>query len=410
MFESSRKFRLAAGLGALVAGLLLSMAATAGGQDGQVPAAGAPASPVAPAPARLEGASQPATAVEPAEADLPAAYFGELAELECRYKRYSAAVALYRTAQRKAADQKEQSRYELGLAQALEAQGNQAEAEAAWGRLTQSPDPIVVSRARLTLAQRLVAKGQTDEAIKALEDIALHDPTMIFRQTAALALGQQLAASKRAAAKLGEYQDRLARNPKDRILLDLVLFLQKDDPGGRAATLALVLKALPLDIDLLDQRGQALIAAGQVDEAEHIYAALRKDFPGETRRANERLAAIAVKNGRPAEAEVLIIAASADMPDEPRTALYRARQCLALGLWPAAEKYARAAYAAVDEKTMKAAAGMELGEALFRQAKFAEARSLLAPIADQEVWGGLRQRARDLLAQFPAGDQKRDQP
>jgi tetratricopeptide (TPR) repeat protein len=359
------------------------------------------------APAAEPGASKlPPPAGEPREADLPAAYFGELAELKARYKLYAEALALYTKAVEKAPGAEEQARYQLGIAQVLDAQGRGTEAAAAWKQLAGSSDPAVAGRARLTLARRLAEAGQTDEAIKALEDIALRHAILLFRQTAAVELGKLLLAGKRTDAKLKEYQERLAANPRDRVLLDLVLALQKDDPKGRSATLAALNKDGPFDVGLLDLQGEALIQAGALDEAARLYRGLKKDMPNETRRANERLANIAVRQGRPAEAEELLVAGAADMPKEPRTELYLARQCLALGLWAAAEKHARAAYEAVDDKAMKAAVGMELGEALFRQGKLDAARPVLRPIAEQELWRGLQLRAQQLLAQFPGGQAK----
>ena len=347
-----------------------------------------------------------ARTAEPEAAELPPAYFLDLAELKVRYKLYSEALNLYKTALEKSSDKIERSRCQMGIAFVLEAQGNAAEALNVWKSLAAAADdPVIAARARLILGQRYAETGQTDDAIAALEAVALHEKMEIVRQTAASKLSALLLTTPRANEKLVAYQQLLAANPKDLVLLQLVINLQKDDPAGRAATFSAVSKSATLDVYQMDQWASALIDAGKSDEATQLYQTLAKNDPAQAGLLYDRLAAIAVKNGKPEEAEALVLFGSNLEPGDVRGELELCRKLLALNLLAGAEKHGRAAFAAANEPVMKSAVAMELGEALFRQRKFDEARVLLAPLAHQDAWQGLQQRAKSLLAKFPPPSQ-----
>ncbi len=341
-------------------------------------------------------------AAEPEETTLPPAYFLDMAELKVRYKLYPEALALYKTALEKSSDKMERSRCQMGIAFLLEAQGNASESLNAWKRLAASTDdPVVASRARLVLGQRYADAGKIDEAIATLEAVVLREKMEILRQTAATKLSTLLLSTSRAKEKLAAYQQLLIANPKDAVLLQLVIGLQEDDPAGRAATFSAVSKSATLDAYQLDQWGSALIDAGKTDEATQLYQTLAKKDAAQAGLLYDRLAAIAVKNGKLDDAEALVVSGSNLEPGDVRGELEVCRKLLALNLYPGAEKHGRAAYQAVTEPVMKGAVAMELGEALFRQNKLDEARVLLAPLADQDAWQGLKQRARAILADFP---------
>jgi len=69
-------------------------------------------------------------------------------------------------------------------------------------------------------------------------------------------------------------------------------------------------------------------------------------------------------------------------------------------LWAPAEKNAREAYNLAEGATLKAAAAIELGEALFRLGRVEEAKGFLKPLAEQSAWRGLQTRARALMAEM----------
>ena len=344
-----------------------------------------------------------ATAAEPRETELPYSYFFESAELQARYKLNDQALALYKVAFDKTKDDAAQARCLMGMAFVLDEQGKHAEAAELWRGLLNSSDPVTSGRARLILGQHCSDAKQFDAAIALWEDAALHDKLLIFRQTAAAKLSALMVEQKRGAEKLKTYQERLAKNPSDAALLDMVLGLQKDDATGRADTLALVAKSAPLDSMHAELLGSALFDAGRLDEAAWHYCELAKD-PLQASWARERLAAIAMQRGKPDEAEKLIVENGEREPRDVRSELELCRKLLELGLLSGAEKHGRAAYALADERTMKGAVAMELGDALFRQAKFEEARALLAPLAEQNAWPGLKARAQALCAKMPAAE------
>ena len=137
--------------------------------------------------------------------------------------------------------------------------------------------------------------------------------------------------------------------------------------------------------------------AGKPQEAEKLYRDLARDYPSEAQGAAEQLARIAVARGATAEAEARLMRAAANVQEGVRRSLYLARQCLAVGLPAPAEKYARQAASQADGKAMKAAVAIELGEALYGLKRYAEAKIVLQPLAEQSLWRGLQERAKRIL-------------
>jgi len=348
----------------------------------------------------VEAAKPAAPRAEPAEAQLPAAYFAALAKVKSDYGLFTEAVALYRTAMEREPKESQKAQYELGLAQALFDGGRQAEALAIWKRLGEGADPSASSWAQMRLAMGLAESGRGEEAAQMFEKIALDSPLQVLRGTAARRLGELLAEREDRDEKLQLFKDRLMKQPERRELLDLVLALQEDDPDGRIATLGELLKLKPHDPELTRLYGEELLEADRLDDAEKFYLGVMRDYPEDTRRACEKLAEIASLKEDPAKAEEWVMMAVRDFPAGIERSLYLARQEIALELWGPAEKNAREAYNLADGATMKAAAAIELGEALCRLGRVDEAKTLLKPLAEQSAWRGLQTRARGLMAEM----------
>ncbi len=348
------------------------------------------------------------SAAESVEATMPSVYFCELAELKVRYKLYSEAEKLYQLALQKATDATLKTRCQSGMAFVLEEQGRCDEAFGIWERLASSKDPMVAERARLILGQRQAASGKLNAAVAQLEDVALYGRVLIFRKTAATKLSALLHQHKCSSQKLNLYQKLQKKRPEDSVLLDLVLDLQKDHPAARVAVLTGVAKTKPLDVHHSELLGSALIELGRLDEAERLYRQMAKASPLQSGWANQGLAVIAIKRGKQDVAEKLIGSNDEGTPPDVRSALELCRKFLSLGLLVAAERHGRLAYRLADERVMKGAVAMELGDALFQQAKFSEARKLLEPLAEQVEWRGLKVRAKALCKKIPLSESKSD--
>jgi len=337
---------------------------------------------------------------EPTEDHLPAAYFAALAKVKSDYGLFTEAAALYRTAMAREEKESQKAQYELGLAQALFDGGHADDALAIWKRISEGSDLSTASWAQMRLAMGLADSGHADEAAAMYEKIALDSPLQVLRGTAARKLGELLAKRENRANKLAQFKERLMKQPDRRELLDLVLALQEDDPDGRLATLEALLKLKPHDPELTRLYGEELLEADRLDDAEKFYLAMMRDYPEDTRRACEKLAHIAVLKENPAKAEEWVMMAVRDFPAGVERSMYLARQEIALELWAPAEKNAREAYNLAEGATLKAAAAIELGEALFRLGRVEEAKGFLKPLAEQSAWRGLQTRARALMAEM----------
>ena len=337
---------------------------------------------------------------EPAEDQLPAAYFAALAQIKSQYGLFTEAAALFREAMAREAKESQKAQYELSLAQTLFEGGNQADALAIWQRLSDGADPSAASWAQMRLAMGLAESGRADEAALILEKIALESPMQVLRATAARKLGELLAAREDRAEKLKTFTERLFKQPNRRELLDLALALQEEDPDARIATLEGMLKLKPHDPELTRLYGEELLEADRLDDARKFYLGVMRDYPEDTRRACEKLAEIASLQDDPEKADEWIMMAVRDFPAGVERSLYLARQEIALELWEPAEKNAREAYNLAEGAAMKAATGIELGEALFRLGRVDEAKELLKPLAEQSAWRGLQTRAKGLLAEM----------
>jgi tetratricopeptide (TPR) repeat protein len=334
------------------------------------------------------------------EQDQPAAYFAALAEVKARFGMASEACELYRKAIERAKSDAERAEYQIGLAQALEAGGDKDAAKALWTEMSKGSDSVAAGRAQLQLASILAEQGQADKAAELLEKLALGSPIQLFRRTAADQLAKLLLSGKDWRARLAQYRERIRKEPGHRELLELVLALQADDPKGRCETLKEALAANPRDRDLFRRYPSALLDAGLLDEAEKEYRSLKENYPTESQLANDKLALIAARKGRPAEAEQMLLQSAANIPEGVQRSLYLARKYLGLGLWVPAEKHARQAYAQARGDAMKVATAIELGEALMRLGKREEALALLKPIAEQSLWRGLQVRAKGLISEM----------
>lgn len=327
---------------------------------------------------------------------LPAAYYAEFAELQRRYGLYDDACKLYQRAIRLAASDDEKVNYRLGLAESLESAGKMDKAAAEWEALSQNKNPVVVFRAKLGLAEKLVEDGKKELAVEQLEDLALNCPIQNYRAIAAKYLAKLTDKTK----KLEQYRERLRKEPKNHELLSLVLDLLKDDAPGRADVLGEVYKSDPRDLDIMRQYGNGLLEAGRLDDAQKFYQEMKTNYPTLNRMACEQLARVATRKGSSAEGESLILASAKDMPEDIERSLYLTRQALSMGLYEMAEKYGRQASERAKGEAMQAAVNTELGDALFHLKKNDEARKLLKPVVDQNLWRGLKVRAHDILVKM----------
>lgn len=352
------------------------------------------------APPKADAGRPAVSRIEPAEDQLPAAYFAALAQVNSKYGRLTEAASLLRKAIALEKVESRKAQYELSLAQALYDGGKHDEALAVWKKLSEGPDSSSASWAQIHLADGLAASGRADEAAAMLEKIALESPVQVLRSTAAQKLGGILAERDDRDEKLKLFTDRLMKNPERRELLELVLAIQEDNPEGRLATLDALLKLKPHDPELTRLYGDELIDAERFDDAEKFYVGVMRDYPEDARSACEKLAEIASLKDDPAKADEWLTTAVRDFPAGVERSLYLARKEISLELWGPAEKNAREAYNAAEGAAMKAATGIELGESLCRLGRMDEARALLKPLAEQSAWRGLQTRARALLAEM----------
>ncbi|MEI6234672.1 MAG: tetratricopeptide repeat protein [Planctomycetota bacterium] len=334
------------------------------------------------------------------EQSAPATYFAELADVKQRFTMYSGAAELYQTAILRAQDPAQRLHYQLSLADVLVSKGDANSAMQVWDTISKSSYPMAASKANFRLAQRLVEAGKADEAAQRLEAVALNPLSGNFRDAAIKILVPLLKSSGKAEAKLAEFLPRLKQNSQDRSLRELVLALQSDDLEGRVRTLAELIKESPRDIELQRDYGSALIAANKLDDAVHVYDAMRHNYPSEQQYALQNLAVIYIRKGTPEAAEQAVVESGAQIQDSVMRKLYFARQALQLKLFALAEKYARESFSETTSDGFKISAEMELGDALFNLGKMEEARKVLNPIAEQDVYSGLKIRAKKILSQI----------
>jgi len=340
--------------------------------------------------------SEPPAPAPGKERKLPASYYAELAEVQRRYGQFDEATALYKKALDLAVTDEEKIALKMGLAETLESAGKSAQATEEWQQLSNAKNPVVGFRAKLAIALNMVAEGKKDQAVEVLETLALSCPIQNYRAVAASHLAKLVDKQQ----KLELYKARLAKEPKHRELLALVLELQKNDALGRAETLGVVYKADPLDLDIVQQYGVSLLNAGQLDDAEAFYKKMLADFPPFSRQACEQLAQIAARKGDSKEAEAQAEKSATGMADDVERSLYLVRLALNLKLYPMAQKYGKQAAERAKGEATLAAANMELGEALFHLSREVEAAKILQPIAEQNVWRGLKARAQDILSRI----------
>lgn len=325
---------------------------------------------------------------------LPASYFADMALVKQHYNLFDEARALFAEAIARAQNDQDKTDYQIRLAETLDEAGAVADAGTLWKTLSESRTPAVAYRARVAIASKLTDDGKIPEAAAVLEEIAANSPIQAYRAAAA----RQLAKIVDKAAKLPEYKRRLANEPKNKELLNLILSLQENDAAGRNETLALVYNANPRDLEIMQRYGQSLVDAGKIDDAQKYFTEMRTNYPSLNRDACVQLAGLSMRKGNAAAAADLIAQSAAEMPDDIQKSLYLTREYLAKGLFELAEKHGREADARARGEAMKAAVAMELGDALYHLKKFDEALALLKPVAEQSLWHGLQKRAQDTVA------------
>ncbi|HYG78473.1 MAG TPA: hypothetical protein VEK08_25965 [Planctomycetota bacterium] len=335
--------------------------------------------------------------------EVPGSFYADVAAIYAKYEFYAEAAKLYRQAISLERDKEKIAKYKIDLGQALEATGSEndkAQARRVWDELARDPNPVISAEAKLHIAATLLRTGDTKGALAGFEEIAIENPVEAFRRGAASQIEAILKQAGTKNQKIAEYLQRFAANPENEALLSLIINLQHDNPSAKVETLKAAVAAKAGKPELQERLGAALIEAGDIAEAEKVLSALAGNFPEYQQSANALLARAALKKNDSATAKKKILESAATMPDGYRKSLHLSREFLKLQLADAAEEQARAAISAADNEALKAAASMELADALFRQRKFTEAKSLLDPLAAQNAWQGLQARAQEILSQI----------
>ena len=328
------------------------------------------------------------------------AFTVELAKLEARFGHQQEAVGHFRAALAGKLDDEQIWACKEGLAQVLTQLGDHEALPAFAREQIASHDPLRNAAGHALLIDEELTHGAEAQAVKHLIDQALHAGIAAYRDAARQRL-QELQGPAITAARADISQQALAA-AGDSELRELALVLMTD-PSAKADLLLAAWRATPADVDLQQRTAEALLAADRKPQAKALLLKLLRDQPGLANEIQQTLAKVLAASNDPLGAEAAVIASASGQEPGFARSLYLARTFAGVFLWTPAEAQARTAYdeAAALGDAHRAAAAIELGDALLHLGRKDEAVALLTPLAAQTTWTGLAERAAHLLSLAP---------
>jgi TolA-binding protein len=296
----------------------------------------------------------------------------------------------------------------LRLAEALAEAGDWPKAVAQFRPLAEATDASVAAdlkeRAELGLARALAKGGDAAAAAKAFDAVLAHATDDAKAAALAHERARLVEAAGDVAAALSAYEQVEARAPKSNAALfaalDRARLLAKDSPKEAADVLGRLLdgdeararlKTIDQPVDaLLADRGWDLLDAGEIAEADKVFAQLLAEFPTSPLAADARFNLAESANERKDHAEVVkLLAPLADSsPDAPKLperlapdVLYRlGRTQFELNDHPAAAATFDRLLAEAPASPRVREARLLRAEAALRQDQFEPAEKMLADL------------------------------
>ena len=328
--------------------------------------------------------------------DEVAHYQADLARVHETYRNWTEAAQTFTAALAAAGDEDLRWQCREGLARVKTQMGDLQAGLAYASDCARSDDPVRQATGEMILAEHFTTTKQPDLAAERYERIIRQIGIIAYQDSAIT----QLAQLPRSASDpvLARAWAAIELSATDIPALKIVRACEPD-LARRTAAMRPLLITQPGHLDLVAECVSWYLAQQEFDDAETLLVGIKAQYTSADLAPLQ--ARIAAARGDLHGAQAAIERGLIGIEDPYLHHLSMARGLAEVGLWTSSATSARNALARAGDPARRAAAEIELADALVHLQQREESTALLAPLAEQGDWPGIQERAKALM-ELPA--------